>query len=329
MDYVLDCHEQYLEGNQNVDYIKQVANVINTSAPAFYVEAILKTWFIQCIASWDFERTTPCVGAKEKYESVLVIQGGQGVQKTKFFSALLPSKQQHYIKTGAMLNPSDKDSLMQNTAYGINELGELDSTFNKSDIGALKAFLSNSIDEYRAPYGKTASKHKRCTSFCGSVNESGFLRDPTGARRFWVIPANAINFKSFEMIDKDMLWAQVYDLYINGEKWWFDETDTEINAEIQNLHNLQRAYSLADEVFTQVKHSTAPKQWLSVTKIYQNYSDERASRKDGSDLTSLLEHAGFSKNARKEFLVPCAPVPASASTSFANNFEFSNSFKTA
>ena len=50
---------------------------------------------------------------------------------------------------------------------------------------------------------------------------------------------------------------------------------------------------------------------------------------DWGDLTSLLESAGFTRNTRKEFLVPCAPVPASVSAHvvpFANNFEFSNDF---
>ncbi|MCD6381805.1 MAG: hypothetical protein J7L43_02405 [Candidatus Aenigmarchaeota archaeon] len=307
MDYAKESHIKYMDNPEykDHDYIGEMAKTItaNETTP-FYKREILEKWFIQCIAVWDYERTTPRQDAKEKFESVLVLQGKQGIQKTKFFSALLPKDKEHYIKTGAMLNPSDKDSLMQNTSYGIVELGELESTFNKSDIGALKAFLSNSWDEYRVPYGKTASRNKRCTSFCGSVNESGFLRDPTGARRFWVLPVQRIDFKAFESIDKDLLWGQAYDLYMNGEKWWFDETDTKVNKELQKLHNIHKAYSIADEVFNEIKEYNTAEMYMNVSAMFEKYSTKSPTRSDLSELSTLLDNVGFKRNSRKQFLVP-------------------------
>lgn len=304
LDYIKSAHRKYLQ-NSTKNYIKELADIVKTNVEtSIYVESIFMRWMIQCIACWDYERNYSCVGAKEKFESVLVLQGKQGVQKTKFFDALLPKEQQVYIKTGAMLNPGDKDSLMQNTSYGIVELGELDSTFNKSDIGALKAFLSNYIDEYRVPYGRVASKHKRCTSFCGSVNESGFLRDPTGARRFWVIPVVEIDFQKFETLDHDMFWGQAYEHYIKGDKWWFDFEDTEMNEEILKQHKEHESSSLAKDIFSTISHNNCMSEVLSVTEIFERFGGKtKANKTDINELSQLLKDNGYKPNSRRKFKV--------------------------
>jgi len=300
LDYIKEQHKNY----DGKDYIQEIVDTLKSNTvDAGYIKAILEKWLIQCIAAWDYERTSICEGAKEKFESVLVIQGTQGIQKTKFFSALLPKVNQHYIKIGAMLNPSDKDSLMQTTSYAIVELGELDSTFNKADIGALKAFLSNSYDEYRVPYGKTSTKNKRCTSFCGSVNEKGFLRDPTGARRFWPLPLCEIDFEVFDKIDKNMLWAQVYDLYIAGDRWWFDSTDIKINNQILDMHNQHSSYSFAKEVMNIIKHNNTEEISMNTKNIFETLIEHKAAKNDLNELTSLLNDAGYKKNSRGEYKI--------------------------
>ena len=47
-----------------------------------------------------------------------------------------------WLLAGATLNPSDKDSVNQAVSHWIFELGEIESTFKKSDIDQLKAFVT-------------------------------------------------------------------------------------------------------------------------------------------------------------------------------------------
>ena len=305
MDSIKEDHVKYLASDMKTDYVMQVVNTLSTDkTTSQYTQAILTKWLTQCVAAWDYERTSTAVGHKDKYESVLILQGEQGLRKSDFFAGLLPKKQREYIKDGANLNLQDKDSIIQNTAYGIVELGEIERTFNKSGSGDIKAFLSNSFDEYRVPYGKTASKVKRTTSFCGSVNQSDFLKDPTGARRFWILPLSKIDFIEYEKIDKEMLWAQVYDLYLKGASWWFDETDCNTNKELQKLHSFHKEISPANEVHEILKNNNSKKKWLSASEIFTKIlPDKTVTKNDVNELATILDAHGIQRNSAKKFKV--------------------------
>jgi len=100
-------------------------------------------WFIQCVAAADRAVQTPNKKALPKFESVLTFYGGQGKQKTAFIRSLLPESLKSYLKDGISLDLKDKDSKTEALTAWITELGELDATFKRSDISAIKAFLSH------------------------------------------------------------------------------------------------------------------------------------------------------------------------------------------
>ena len=308
LDAVKEYHQTYKTQNNNVDYIQKVADTLTTTASDKYKKAIITKWLIQCVAAWDYERTSKAQGHKNKYESVLIFQGEQGLRKSDFFSGLLPKAQSEYIKDGANLNLQDKDSIIQNTAYGIVELGEIERTLSKSSSGDLKAFLSSSYDEYRVPYGKASDKHKRTTSFCASVNLSDFLTDPTGARRFWILALEEIAFKEYESIDKKMLWGQIYDLYQSGASWWFDDKDVDILKELKKLHSIHNEISIANEIFEIVETNNSNQQWQSVSDIFTKCLAAKGitksiTKKDTNDLAALLDANGYKRNSSKQFCV--------------------------
>lgn len=161
-----------------------------------YKEMAVRMWMIQCIAALDGGESSPLSAkngiAVPKYEHILVFVGGQGVQKTKFIKSLLPNELNKYILTGHELDVKDKDNIKIAISHWITELGELDSTFRKSDISSLKAFMSKENDQMRMPYAHTDSKFKRRTSFCGTVNDVGFLVDETGNRRYLPLEVQAL-----------------------------------------------------------------------------------------------------------------------------------------
>jgi predicted P-loop ATPase len=54
----------------------------------------------------------------------------------------------------------------------------------------------------------------------GTINDdgSGLLNDPTGNRRFVIVPLKRIDF-GYQKCNRDQLWAQVMHLYRSGEPW--------------------------------------------------------------------------------------------------------------
>ncbi|MBE9526897.1 MAG: hypothetical protein IME94_07960 [Proteobacteria bacterium] len=159
------------------------------------------------------------------FEFVLVLQDSEGGKgKTRWIRKLGPKQ---FVKTGVIMDPSNKDIVKQAVSYWLVELGELDGTFRRSEIKSLMAFLDQSSDELRLPYAKTSYKYSRRTAFCATVNNDKFLIDDSGDRRFWPISIASVNYE--HNIDMQQMWAQVDTL--NEIHWLNDEeNDLVINT---------------------------------------------------------------------------------------------------
>ena len=138
-------------------------------------------------------------------QGVLVIQGPQGAGKTRWIMSLVPHGN-GWAQESVMIDPSSRDSKEAATKSWLSELGEIDATFRKADIAALKGFLTQRIDTYRKAYDRAPEDIARRTFFAASVNEYAFLADETGSRRFWTLPVIATN--PLHGIDLQQLWAQ-------------------------------------------------------------------------------------------------------------------------
>jgi hypothetical protein len=156
---------------------------------------------------------------------VFTLVGSQGIKKTTWFRNILPIELRQFFKTGEHIDPSDKDSQLKALSAWIDELGELDGITRKRDAAELKAFLTRDKDEIRRPYDRMANKYKRRTVFVGSVNDSAFLRDLTGNRRFLPIEIIGIDEVVLAGIDLDQLWAEAWFRYSQGETWWFSDSE--------------------------------------------------------------------------------------------------------
>lgn len=148
-------------------------------------------------------------------QGVLVLQGPQGAGKTTWLRRLF-GNDLSLFREGVQLNPADKDSVKGAISYWGVELGELDATFRKADIAALKAFVTRDRDEVRLPYMRTSSTFPRRTAFCASVNERAYLRDDSGNRRFWTIAVGPAP-GGLHDVDVQQVWAQALALFEAGE----------------------------------------------------------------------------------------------------------------
>jgi predicted P-loop ATPase len=148
-----------------------------------------------------------------KMDNVLIFEGLQGLGKS---TALKILGGEWFTDTPLVLG--DKDGFQQMQGVWIIELAELDS-FNKADHTRAKQFFGSQVDRYRPSYGRITQTFARQCVFAGSTNQSEYLRDATGNRRYWPVKCSKIEAAALER-ERDQLWAEAYHRYKAGELWW-------------------------------------------------------------------------------------------------------------
>lgn len=176
---------------------------------------MLRRWLVQAIAAAASPKALQLRG-------VLVVQGAQYMGKSRWLQSLVGGNDD-LVVLGRTLDAHNKDSVKTAISHWLAEFGELDGTFTKSDLAALKAFIAQDTDTMRLPYAVADSKYQRRTVFYGSVNSDEFLNDDTGNTRFWVIPA--VSMQHDHKVNMQQLWAQVLQLWRGGEPHWMDVGD--------------------------------------------------------------------------------------------------------
>ena len=158
-----------------------------------------------------------------KYDSILVLDGAQGIGKSTIFKDL--TGDEYYSDTLSLTDMNDKSGAEKLQGFWIVEIGEL-AGMKKADIEKVKAFLSTADDKYRPSYGKTVESHPRQCIIIASVNgERGYLRDITGNRRFWIVKLHQDEQKKswhFTKEERDQIWAEAKAIYKSGEKLYLE-----------------------------------------------------------------------------------------------------------
>ena len=244
-------------------------------------ETVVRRWMIGAIAA----AFSP-MGAMVR--GVLVFQGEQYTGKTRWIEALAP-KELDLIKTGRSLVVHDKDSVKQILSSWISELGELDATFKKSDIAALKAFITSDMDELRRPYAAAESQYARRTVFAASVNDSKFLQDDTGNSRFMVIPIVSLNHG--HTLDMQQVWAEIYEMWKAGEKHYLSAEE----MTLLNGHNDN--FTATDPIFEMIASHLAWESFSETTCKWMQVSD--VLRWIGKDNPSKFEAISAGKSIKR------------------------------
>ena len=193
-------------------------------------DIVLRRWSIQAITAW---RNFNLGNAAKSVPYVPVLNGAQGIGKTKWVAALLPDG---WVKTdmSLRLDHNERDAVTRVTANPIVELAEVDASFRKSDVASLKTFLSSNVDSHRPPYGRRQLSTPRCTVYIATVNPSGFLVDATGARRFWPLAVERCHFD--HGIDLQQYWAEVLTWVEADEQYWLTDDEAVLHSQVVAEH---------------------------------------------------------------------------------------------
>lgn len=251
--------------------------------------AMILRWMISaCAAAFNPEGVSA--------HGVLVLQGGQYLGKTMWFKSLVPSHLR-VIQDGLSLRPDDRDSVKQAVSFWLVELGELDATFRKSDISALKAFITRDRDVMRRAYARNESEYARRTVFFASVNPRQFLHDPTGNRRYWTISCSEINHG--HNLDMQQVWAEVYSQYYATGATWFLTPD-----EMALLTDQNRDYEVIDPIEERINSRMDWDEpvsfwtWKTATDVMQELGFDRPTKADVTQCGQVIAKQNGGKRKR-------------------------------
>ncbi len=159
-----------------------------------------------------------------KFDSMLVLNGPQGVGKSTLISKLAG---EWFSDSLNLSDTKDKTAAEKLQGYWILEIGEL-AGLRKAEVETLRSFISRQNDIYRASFGKRTTPHLRQCVFFGTTNaESGYLRDTTGNRRFWPVKTPGGTTKhswQLSAYEIQQIWAETLVYVKKGEKLYLDKT---------------------------------------------------------------------------------------------------------
>ena len=220
-----------------------------------------------------------------KWDSMPILIGPQGVGKSTFLKIL---GMDWY--NDSLVNVEGKDACELIQGSWIIEMGEL-SSLRKSELNLVKNFLSRTDDIFRASYGRRAQKYPRRCAFFGTANDTNFLRDETGNRRFWPIDCFIYTPKKsiFEDLkdESNQIWAEACELAKN--KYYslvLSKEAEKIAKEEQDAHSEDNVYKgiILDYLDKKIPKNAWDSMDLFARRTYLNEYETSSLLYDESDL---------------------------------------------
>lgn len=233
-------------------------------------------------------------------DHVLVPEGPQGIGKTRTARTLAVRDAWF---AGDVPDLETKDAPMQLVGRWIVELAELKAIRN-SQIERVKSFITQCTDTFRPPYGRRTAQFPRQCVFIATTNETEYLRDRTGNRRYWPVRCQRIDLDGL-LRDRDQLWAEAVHEFQAGTQWHL----TDAEAALANVQQAERVYvtELEQDVAAYLtRERQAGRAEITVREVLtyglgldpasQTYAD--SARKLGAAAAEALERAGWRKVRR-------------------------------
>lgn len=234
--------------------------------------AMARAWMIQAVAR---AYQPGC-----KADTVLILRGRQGARKSTSLAVL---GGQWYRDTPIDLGHKDRFEALRGA--WIYELAELDS-LRKAEAQTLKAFVSSTQDSYRPSYGRNTEDRPRSTVFAGTTNDSEFLQDATGSRRWWVIEVGDCDVEALSR-DLVQLWAEAVAAYQAGEPWYLPDDLERQRAQAAEV------YEVADPLLNRLEMWTAQRREFSLIEAWEGCGNNTPpTKRDATRLGELIGRIG-------------------------------------
>jgi predicted P-loop ATPase len=230
-----------------------------------------------------------------KYDEMLVLECGQGLNKSSALRALSPNAD--WFSDHFPLNVDAKQLIEHTLGKWIVEAAELAGK-RKTEVEALKSTLSRQVDgPVRLAYAHLPVERARQFVVVGTTNSTAYLIDSTGARRFWPVKIEA--FDVAKVLDmRDQLWAEAAYREATGESirlkkelWPDAEAEQEKRREIDSWEGLIRKMLLETARGTDgLLRVPTQLVWGSV-----GVSTDRQDRSGSMRITDIMQRLGFQR----------------------------------
>jgi predicted P-loop ATPase len=231
-----------------------------------------------------------------KVDHVLILEGPQGKLKSE---ALRTLAVRDAWFTDRLSHVAGKDAAIEIAGVWLVEIAEMDA-LTRASSSAMKAFLTRRFDRFRPPWARHLVKLPRQSVFAGTINPpvGGYLKDPTGARRFWPITCRGMIDRDGIERDRDQLWAEAVYRFKAGAKWWLETPELEALATAE-----QAARFKIDELRRPIKQWVGMRLDVSVGEVSEGALGIKPcnlSHADEIRVVEILKALGFEKyRARK------------------------------
>lgn len=284
------------------DYIRELAQTVRVKGGEQEQKLwhlYLKKWLVGMVASWLSEDVVNNV--------ILVLIGEQGAYKTTWFNYLLPPPLKQYFYTKTNANRMSKDDILTLAQYALVCCEELD-TMRPAELNQLKAAVTMpSIDE-RAAYAHYHEHRKHIASFCGTGNNTQFLSDPTGNRRWLPFEVDSILSPREHPFHYEGIYAQALSLYTSGFQYWFTKEEIqELNRHNKQFETPHLEHELVDLYFRRPIDSELG-EFISVARALQMISNGISQKLSAVNVGRAFSDLGFKRvrtNSSRGFIVVC------------------------
>ena len=284
------------------DYIRELAQTVRVKGGEQEQELwhlYLKKWLVGMVAGWISEDVVNNV--------ILVLIGEQGAYKTTWFNYLLPPPLKQYFYTKTNANRMSKDDILTLAQYALVCCEELD-TMRPAELNQLKAAVTMpSIDE-RAAYAHYHEHRKHIASFCGTGNNTQFLSDPTGNRRWLPFEVESILSPREHPFHYEGIYAQALSLYTSGFQYWFTKEEIqELNRHNKQFETPHLEHELVDLYFRRPIDSELG-EFISVARALQMISNGISQKLSAVNVGRAFSDLGFKRvrtNSCRGFIVVC------------------------
>lgn len=284
------------------DYIRELAQTVRVKGGEQEQKLwhlYLKKWLVGMVASWLSEDVVNNV--------ILVLIGEQGAYKTTWFNYLLPPPLKQYFYTKTNANRMSKDDILTLAQYALVCCEELD-TMRPAELNQLKAAVTMpSIDE-RAAYAHYHEHRKHIASFCGTGNNTQFLSDPTGNRRWLPFEVESILSPRDHPFHYEGIYSQALALYESGFQYWFTKEEIqELNRHNKQFETPHLEHELVDLYFRRPIDSELG-EFISVARALQMISNGISQKLSAVNVGRAFSDLGFKRvrtNSSRGFIVVC------------------------
>jgi putative DNA primase/helicase len=247
-----------------------------------------------------------------KFDCMVVIEGEQGWRKSSAVREL--ASEEWFLETNVELG-ANKDSYQDTRRKWIVEVGEMDG-ITRAEVGRVKFQITKRVDRYRPSYGTASIDFPRQFILVGTINPiagSGYLKDETGARRFYPVKlTRAFDIAKLRKV-RDQLWAEAVVRYLEGEKPYTERGDV-LAIHREQTEERRQAHPLETPAAAWLAKLSAKRKWEGITTYDLlteglGHDPARLTRSEEMTAATILRVCGWTYTWR-----PCESTDHAATT---------------